>query len=248
MIIRNHKNIYPFFRKKNVVLFFIIFFGAILRISLLCSDQTISRDAAKYLIYAACDMKEGVSPSFPPLFLWMIRLIHFFGFSWNMSGWILSLISGIMLIPVVWMIAIRLTKNETVGIIAALLTAIHPTLSFLSIEILRDSFFLLIEWIGFYYLLGIILFDRTYEWMMFGLFSALAFLTRFEGIELLLLLLLAPFFMYPRAFFNHLVGRFLVVAITWLIIFLLASIPNGVDFIKDIYFKRALFSLHVIQS
>ena len=229
-------------RREYVFLGLVTALGAILRITLIVLDPTVSRDGIKYLSYAAgiADTVNEVT-TFPPLFVWLIRFFHLFGFSWELSGWLISLISGILLIPIARSIADRVTGKSAVGWAAALLTAVHPGLIHLSAEIQRGALFIMLEWLGIHYLLCTISRERIADWIMLGILSALATLTRFEGLELVIMTAGVSIYLCFRRGWKYSGRGFASFAGALLACFLLAALPEGAGRLKEIYLRRWTF-------
>lgn len=216
--------------------------GAFLRIFFIILDPTVSRDGIKYLSYAAgiADTASDVT-TFPPLVVWLIRFFHFFGFSWEWSGWLVSLIAGILSIPVARLIANQVTGNRAVGWGAAVLTAVHPGLINLSSEIQRDALFILLEWLSFYYLLRLLSRESLADWIVLGVLSALAILTRFEGLELPVMTAALAIYLGFRRGGKPVCRGFACFVGALAVCFALAVLPEGPGCLKEIYFRRWTF-------
>lgn len=182
------------------LIFLMIFLaGILLRIVSLWQNPVMSRDAIVYVQYAeSFPSSEGAAPPFPVMLILLLRLLHGAGFSWEMAGWLINLTAGTLLIPVVYGIVLRVWNDRKWALLAALFTAVHPSLIKLSILIQRDSLYLLFLWGCVYFLLCLLSTGRWPSAIAAGVLTGCAVMTRFEGLELFLLLGVTAGFIWKK--------------------------------------------------
>ena len=172
----------------KLILSAIFLTGGLLRIVSLWQNPVMSRDAIGYIRYAASfPLTEGAAPPFPVMLILLLRLLHGAGFSWEMAGWLINLTAGMLLIPVVYGIVLRIWNDRKWALLAALFTAVHPSLIKLSIVIQRDSLYLLFFWGCVYFLFCLLTSGRWPSAVAAGILTGCAVMTRFEGLELFFL-------------------------------------------------------------
>ncbi len=163
-------------------------------------EPTISRDGTLYLRMAGVWQKNGsfyavwnTFPDFriPPFYLWLIRRGIDIGFPPEIAGRSISLICGITMPLLAYLIAQEVQKDQRVSLAAAFLMAVNPTVINYSVAIQRDMlYFALCGWTIYFCLRGI-LHNKIRSWIPAGILFGCSLLTRYETLELLPLLLLA---------------------------------------------------------
>lgn len=164
----------------------LLLFAFLLRLPLAIYPEVIHNDGTAYIDQAKQillgDWTGGENPPFYPS---LIALIHFFLKNYEMAGIWVSIIFGTLVTLPIFFLG-RSIFNEKVGAISALFAAVHPFLYTCSGSVLTEStyFFLLATSV----LLGWNAFKngKPSDILFFGLLTSLAYLTRPEGIGLLL--------------------------------------------------------------
>ena len=188
MLFRKNETISPERFSWKPVLPAIFLAGVLLRTVALWQNPVMSRDAVTYIGYAASfPSADGAAPPFPVMLILLLRLLHAAGFSWEMSGWLINLAAGSLLIPAVYGVVSLLWHDRRWALLAALFTAVHPGLVKLSVVIQRDSLYLLFFWGCVYFLLRLLTEGDWPSAVAAGVLAGCAAMTRFEGVELLLL-------------------------------------------------------------
>jgi len=124
----------------------------------------------------------------PPLFYWIEHAMLFFGNSETILRLVPAL-AGILMIPVIYLMGRDLFDKNT-GIIAAALMSVSPFHIFYSQEARAYSLALLFLSVAFLFFLRAYRSNDMKSWLLFGVFSALAFWSHFYSAILVGLLLL----------------------------------------------------------
>lgn len=145
-------------------------------------------------------------PATPPLYPFIMALTTFGTGNLFLSGKIVSLIAGVAVIPITYLLWRKLESKE-VALLAAWLVAVNSYSHYLSIHTYRDTLFL------FFSMLAFLLFykvkeDRKWPYKL-GLVLGMATLTRHEGFILMVVFLLT--FIYRERKLNRQVGYFIMV-------------------------------------
>ncbi len=173
----------PRFKTWHIVLM-VLFIAFVLRMPLLLYPEVVHNDSTEYVRHAR-EILNGswtggiASPVFPAF----ISFAALFTKNFELAGIWVSVIFGALLVLPVFCLG-RAIFNEKIGILSALLAAVHPFLYVHSGSILTEStyYFLLttsvyVGWEAFRK-------GRIRNIFLFSLFSALAYLVRPEGIGL----------------------------------------------------------------
>lgn len=203
--------------KYLVVLLFIAFLIRLYKISLI---QCIATDGVAY-VNAAKNIIEGKGFNiiWPPLYPLMISFLWKAGINPELSGQLISLIFGVSTVFLAYIIADAVFSRK-IAYISAIFAAFHPYLVRYSAEVLTDSLFtFLITLIVF---CGWQLMRKKKFIFVFvtGLLAGLAYLTKPEGIFVLVIISFWWAIGYKEVFYKKLAR----IISTWLI-FLLISFP-----------------------
>ena len=170
------------------VLIIILFIALTLRLVHILQPQVIENDGIEYIrhakeIFSGC----WAAGKAPPLYPTLIALASFITKDYEAAGTWVSILFGTLTVLFVFYLG-RAIFNEVVGIISALLAAVQPFLSIYSGSVLTEStyYFLtvcaaLLGWKAFSR-------GRPYDALLFGLVTALAYLTRPEAVGFLFIL------------------------------------------------------------
>jgi 4-amino-4-deoxy-L-arabinose transferase-like glycosyltransferase len=176
-------------RKHWKILLLLLAFAFFLRLFLIISPEVIHNDGTEYIRHAkqilSGDWAGGKSP---PLYPSLIALVQMITQDYEMAGIWVSVIFGTLIILPVFYLG-RVIFDEKIGFLSALLATVHPSLYISSGSVLTEStyhFFLVTS-----VLLGWYAFSKggTRHPLLFGLSTALAYLTRPEAIGLLIIFL-----------------------------------------------------------
>ena len=197
------KNIFE--RERNFLLL-IFFFSLLVRIYVRVMELCISRDGCQYVMLARIwiqgqfqDVLEAYPIGCPPFLLFLMVALNYFGISPVVSGVGLNILAGALCPCLIYAISREIfPRARKIAAFAAVLTAVNPSLIFLSIEPQRDMIYLFFCGCVFWFILIALRKDRLYLWGLAGCASAFASLTRFEAFELLPLVLFVLFFCSVR--------------------------------------------------
>ncbi len=172
------------FKPRHAVLILLLLAFS-LRLVLILGPEVIHSDGAEYIRHArevsAGNWMGGASgPVYPAL----ISLASLFMKDYELAGIWVSLIFGSLLVLPVFYLG-KAIFDEKVGILSALLSAVHSVLYDFSGSVLTEStyYFLLTTAVLFGW--GAFKNGKVYRVFLFGLFSTLTFLTKPEGIGLI---------------------------------------------------------------
>lgn len=214
------------------VLLLIVSLAFVLRIFLVLDPEVIHSDGVEYIRYAK-EVLSGnwlggkANPGYPVSIAFVYTLIK----NYELAGIWISIIFGVLLVIPVFYLG-REIFNERVGIISGLVVVVHPFLYTYSGSVLTEStyhFFLatsvLFGWYAFRK-------GRFYHALLFGLFAALAFLTRPEAIGLLFVFSVWMFFFNPPEGKRSWPKRVVLILVA-LLTFLIFSSPYLIQIRKE---------------
>ena len=215
---------------KSLLLIMALAFG--LRMILVLFPEVIHIDGVEYIRYAK-EVLSGhwlggkASPVYPVL----IAFVSLFIKNFEIAGILISVIFGVLLVIPVFYLGKEIF-HEKVGMISGLVVAVHPFLYTFSGSVLTEStyhFFLatsvLFGWYAFRK-------GRFYHVLLFGLFAALAFLTRPEAIGLLFVFSVWMFFFNPSEEKRSWPKRVVLILVA-LLTFLIFSSPYLIQIRKE---------------
>lgn len=130
---------------------------------------------------------------FPPLYFYLSQLLMNFGLSPESAGLIVSMCCGTALPPVVFGLSREVTRRTDISLGAAFLTAINPVLLEMACKVQREMLYLFLAAVATLFLAASL---RRKKWFLFslsGIFTALAFLTRYEMMEFIPVVFLYAF-------------------------------------------------------
>ncbi len=212
-----------------------------LRISGYWLDPIMSRDSARYLLMAEEWLEAGSFENFfiqeghitvAPLWLLVLKCCISIGISPEFCGIAINIISGVLIVAAIGVLTMVLTESRFMALLSGFLAAIHPTLIQYSIMLQRENLYLLAT------ILFLICFFKTATTKKMsyligaGAFAMLAFLTRFEALELNFLILAALIiWLYQgtmprlRLLFYIVVGYGGIQLVVYVVFCLMARIP-----------------------
>lgn len=166
-----------------------------IRLFLWYMEPTIARDGVFYLKCAerlAGISGEAVPDNFFTPLLWSGILAVFLRSGWNaeLCGIGLNLLAGVLLPLVVCRGMLELKQSRAAALAAAALTAVHPFAAAASVELLRESLYLLFCAVAVVMALHAMRPERSiWWWGGAGAVSGLAVMMRFEAVEFIPLVL-----------------------------------------------------------
>lgn len=204
--------------KKILILFIIIFIGALLRIYLINDFPVqLSPDEVTQIYDAISIAQTGrdiygnylptnfisVNDYKPPFYIYMTSLTYLLLGNKETIIRIPGIIFGILLIPAIFFFTFKLFKNEKIALFSALVTAISPFEIFFSrksFENITGIFFMLI---GFAFLIIYAQRKKGIKWIYLGfLFLILAMYTYFSHAIIIPILLVIFLLIYKNIFLS----------------------------------------------
>ena len=128
----------------------------------------------------------GLGYPFHPLYPLLITLGSLCGLEFEHAGKIVSLVLGIFTIISLYIIGKKMF-TKTIAFIAAFLLAIHPYATRLSVDVMSDPAYFFFYVTGFGLGYAAINRQKPYLFFLAGIASSLAYLTRPEGISVMLI-------------------------------------------------------------
>ncbi len=202
------------------ILLLLLAFAFVLRLFLVISPEVIHNDGTEYVQHArrisSGNLSEGKAP---PLYPFLMAGVQVITRDYEIAGIWVSVIFGALLVLPLFYLG-RAIFNETVGVLSALLAAVHPFLYMSAGSVLTEStyHFLLATSVLFgWYAFTQAGFSRI---LLFSFFTTLAYLTRPEAIGLPIIFSAWTVFVNPpngeRRFAKR-IGIVLMVVISFLI-------------------------------
>ena len=173
--------------KKKLLILLAIAFA--IRLFLLFHTHCIAKDGITIIAlardFAAGNFEKVAFSPFPPGYPLLIALAHNFVGNWELAGQFVSLLLGTLTIIPLYLLGRRIF-DQRVALLSCLFFAIHPYLGRFSAEVLREStyifFFVTAVWLSWEALSR----KHLYLYPLIALAAALAYLTRTEGIGILI--------------------------------------------------------------
>jgi len=140
---------------------------------------------------AAGEINQGLNlgTRMPPLYIFAMSAGAYIGLGAELTGIMISVVTGTLLVIPVFLIARRFAGGYA-GLIAAFLVATHPYLVRLSADVMRDNLFLCLFFFSIYFAVEAVYKLRNRYWYLAGILAGFATLTRSEGVEVILGILL----------------------------------------------------------
>ena len=184
--------------RRWLTILIIFLLALFLRSTVTFLTDRVAKDAVLY-VYMARDIADGnLNKAFnrnrrmPPLYLFGMAGLSKLGISVESSGKLISVISGALLVIVVYLIA-EIIFSSRLAAIASFLVALNPNLIKISAKIMRDSLYLFLLFASFYMLLKAFKNGKwnIIYWGFAGTFLSLAVAVRTEAIELIIFAVVA---------------------------------------------------------
>jgi len=174
--------------KKYRFLWIILVLSLFIRVFKIHLVYCIAPDGIAY-INAAKDLitGRGFNPTWPPLYPFFLSVFWHFISDPELSGQLVSTVFGVLTVGIVY-VMFQNIFNEKIGIITALFAAFHPYLVRYSAETLADSLFTFFITVVVYLGWLVINKKKLYYVLLTGIFTALAYLTKPEGVFLLVVI------------------------------------------------------------
>lgn len=223
-------------KKEHLILILIFLFGIVFRIlkfgdSIVGTDVVLFSRLGKNLIeYGRYAFGENYNLGvyIPPGYPLFIGLINLFINNLFVSAKLISLISSCLTIFLFYLIGKELYDEES-GLFAALVYAIFPTILIFSVVAYSEVLFFCFLFLSIYLFIISLKKDNLSMYILFGIFSAISYLTKPEGMLLLLLPSLQVFGFFNDGLFKQ---RYLLRCLVVLTVFIMVISPYMI-FLKN---------------
>ena len=182
-------------RKEHLILIFIFLVGLLIRIILFKSEAFIPPDAMSYSRLGKNLIESGnyvfgenynLGLIIPPGYPIFIGIINSFINDLLLSAKLISLFSNLITILLFYVIGKELYNKEA-GLFAAFAYALHPLILKLSVYGNAEALFFCFLFLSIYLFIVLVRRDSFFIYILLGISIAMSYLTRPEGILLLLL-------------------------------------------------------------
>lgn len=176
--------------KRN--LFILLLLALSIRIILYPHLHLIAKDGAfQYIpvakLYAGGEFKEALSQMQAPLYPFLIALVSKSGLNMESAGRLISLIFSTLTIIPLYFLGKRLFKRSMICFLAGFLFATHPYFVRFSVDVLKEApyifFFVTAVWLSYEALSS----EKLWLYLLAGITIGFSYLTRADGIEILII-------------------------------------------------------------
>ena len=180
------KNKLKEFLKNNLAIILILLFGLIIRIYffILTKNQATWWDESEYIsvgLHWFFGIPYELNPQRPPLLSLLEGLILYFGGTEILMKIILEIIPSTLLILISYLI-VKEMYNKRLALVVALFTSVFWLILFNTVRLHADIPLLFLSYLGIlFFWKGYVKKQKNYYTWLFGVFIALAFLTKLTG-------------------------------------------------------------------
>lgn len=177
-------------KNERIDLALLLLISLLLSVYLFFRTYVISLDGAFQYIPIAKDFASGLfrkalSHNQQPLYSFLVAFVSRWVSDFELAGKLVSSIFGILLIIPVYFLGKRIF-NEKIVFLSSLLLVIHPYIRRFSADVLKESTYLFFLATALWFAWKTIESEKRYPYLFIPLFSALAYLVRPDGFEVLL--------------------------------------------------------------
>jgi hypothetical protein len=186
-------------RNEKINLALLLLFSIILSLYLFFRTYVISLDGAFQYIPIAKDFasglfKKGFSHNQQPLYPFLIAFIFQWASDFELAGKWVSTLFGILLIFPAYFLG-RQIFDQRIAFLSTLLLLVHPYIRRFSADVLKESTYLFFLVAGLWFAWETIEKGRKFPFFFIPLYSAIAYLARPDGIEVVLVVFFYVLFM-----------------------------------------------------
>lgn len=175
---------------KDKALWLLLFISCAVRIYVWHTTPVIGRDGIDFInianAFADGNLSEGLTHPFHPLYPLFISFGSKIGIEFEPSGRLISLLFGVIAVLAIYSVGQKMFDKDE-AFISAFIMTIHPYAVRLSVDVMSDSLYFSFYIIGFGLGYVSIVSKRLHLFFLTGIASAFAYLTRPEGISILLI-------------------------------------------------------------
>jgi hypothetical protein len=178
-------------KKENIYLTILLFISLLLSIYLFFRSYAISLDGAFQFIpmakvFASGSFKDAIGVSEQqPLYSFLIAFVSRWITDFELAGKLVSSFFGILLIFPVYYLGKRIF-DEKIAFLSTFFLVIHPYIRRFSADVLKESTYLFFLTTAIWFSWKTIQSEKRYPYLFIPFFSALAYLVRPDGVEVLL--------------------------------------------------------------
>jgi hypothetical protein len=175
--------------KINLAALFLV--SLLLSVYLFLRTYVISLDGAfNYIpvakLFVSGAYKDAIHyAAIQPLYAFLVALVSRWVGDFELAGKLVSSFSGILIIFPVYFLGKQIFGKK-VAFVSALLLTVHPYIRRFSADVLKDSTYLFSLALGVWFAWKTIESEKKYPYLFIPLFSAIAYLVRPDGVEILL--------------------------------------------------------------
>jgi hypothetical protein len=179
-------------KNEKVDLALLLLVSLLLSIYLFSRTYVISLDGAFQYIPLAKDFASGffqkaLNHNQQPLYSFIIALLSRWVPDFELAGKLVSSFFGILIIFPVYFLGKRIF-DERIAFLSSLLLAIHPYIRRFSADVLKESTYLFFLFTAIWFAWRTLEGKKVYPYLFIPFFSAIAYLVRPDGVELLLVI------------------------------------------------------------
>jgi 4-amino-4-deoxy-L-arabinose transferase-like glycosyltransferase len=177
-------------KNEKIDLAILLLISLLLSIYLFFRTYVISLDGAFQYILIAKDIVSGLygkalAHNQQPLYSVLVAFVSRWVSDYELAGKLVSTIFGILIIFPVYFLGKRIF-GEKIAILSSLLLAIHPYIRQFSADVLKESTYLFFLATALWFAWRTIQGEKKYLYLFIPLLSALAYLVRPDGVEILI--------------------------------------------------------------
>lgn len=183
-------------QKHDKINLFIIFILTLcIRLIIYFNTGIIAQDGAlQYIpvakLFASGALEEALHQLQTPLYPFIIGLLSKIGLSMELAGRLISLVLSTLTIFPLYFLGKKLFKSADVSFLAGFFYAIHPYFARLSVDVLKEATYIFFLVTAFFLFWEALSRKKVWLYLLVGIFVGFSYLTRADGIEILVLMLL----------------------------------------------------------
>ncbi len=187
--------------------------AAVVRLYVLVNTAVIAIDGIEYIqvakLYTTLNLSEALRQSHPPLYPVLITIFHSSGVSWELAGQLVSFVTGVLtLLPLFFLVRGAFSSTASAGcqddmpegqsaagqdtglkvaLVTGLLFAFQPELARYCGQVRTEASYIFFAMCAIYFGWNAMTTGRARHFALLGLFCAFAYLTRPEGLLVLII-------------------------------------------------------------
>ena len=187
----------------TIILYCIFLFGILVKLVLLICEPTLSRDSTLYLnlaeIWYDTDSYQAMINASEISWLPLLPIVIYkYSMCYNSEALCIAvnIFLGSLIPFLGYKIALELFRKRNIAFVTAILLEFNPKINSISIEVQRDIFYLFFFGLFLLFLILTLKRKRCFYIIICSIISSCSLLTRFEGVELILIFVISIAFMF----------------------------------------------------